>query len=161
MSGNDLVDRGLSYRSIERIGNYLSSISDILWRCAICKHEWAATPSSILSGKKGCPICSSYGHLAKPAIFYIIQIGDLYKIGVAGATVKKRYYCEIDEYVIVKEIQFEIWVEGVAFETRLKRENKDDLYHGPPVFRVTGNAEVFKRNILENQKEVDHADQPL
>ena len=44
--------------NIKILGKYKTAKEKVECLCSICKHEWEATPSSLLSGR-GCPRCNN------------------------------------------------------------------------------------------------------
>jgi hypothetical protein len=61
---NEIVDKLIINKNIERIGNYINNKIKIDFKCLInnCFHIWSAAPSSIINNNSGCPACS--GHLS-------------------------------------------------------------------------------------------------
>ena len=55
---NEIVDQRIAGRPIVRLGEYLHSMTPLLWGCTSCDREWLATFSNINKGG-GCPACSN------------------------------------------------------------------------------------------------------
>lgn len=56
---NEFVDKEVANRNIIRLANVQSNGVKILWKCAVCSHEWKATPSKVINSKTGCPKCAN------------------------------------------------------------------------------------------------------
>lgn len=121
----------------------------------ICKNHgvFKQTPTSHLQGH-GCVYCAkertitSTVHKYKntPTQFYIIKYKGLYKVGITVKDVYKRYKYEVDDYNDIDVITikyFNGYKSALDFEGMVKRTHKEFLYTGTPIFKNTGNTEVF------------------
>lgn len=92
--------------NIEVVGEYINSHTKILHRCKIDRHEWYATPSSIISQKTGCPKCSLLRRINKKTKTHEQYVEELSKINpnievverYMGSTTKIKHKCKIDGY---------------------------------------------------------------
>ncbi len=82
----------------------------------------------------------------KQSIFYVIQVGDLYKIGITNHSVYLRYSKENVQYKIISQ---EIMIGADAFnkEKALIRQHKAYQYQGASPFKYTGTSELYTKNI--------------
>lgn len=57
---NDIVDKKLIGRNIERLDDYINAKTKIRFKCLIpnCNYIWLATTNHIFSHQSGCPACS-------------------------------------------------------------------------------------------------------
>ena len=89
--------------------------------------------------------------MSKAIIFYCIQIGDVYKIGITSKSVYDRYKYEKVDYDIVFEYTFSTGAPAFHLEQEcLKVFNRDRYKSSDSIFRYTGNSELFSRNIIES-----------
>lgn len=135
------------------IGEYVNISTPVLTRCLECDHEWHPFPHVISSGSS-CPRCKPFGFgLDKPAIIYYIKIKrpsdfPVYKIGVTGKTVHKRFGREMNIIEILNVQNFSRGEDAYAEEKRILRENVAHLYTGPNLLRFTGITEMFSIDVL-------------
>lgn len=135
------------------IGEYVNMSTPVLTRCLSCDHEWHPFPHAITSGSS-CPRCSPFGfNLDNPAILYYIKIHNPYgspvfKIGVTGKTVHKRFGREMNVIEILKVQNFSRGEDAYNEEQRILREHVSHLYTGPSILRFTGITEMFSVDIL-------------
>ena len=118
------------------------------------------SPSKHLHGR-GCPHCKKerfdldYIERYKdvPITFYVIQVEDLYKIGI---TVEEnplnRYKWEIDDISRLKvlaSIRFNDVRDAYNLEQSLILKYKEFNYKGKHIFKKTRNTEIFTVNVYE------------
>lgn len=143
MLTNDLVDARLEGLAINRIGDFVNAQTSITFGCTDCGSEWATTPNHIFNGT-GCPICADSGFNSKSrARFYIIQVDELFKIGITNRTIKERYAPEGVDYKIIMDLEFNLGSEAAEFEKMVMKENAEHQYKGPQIFRHTGITEMY------------------
>ena len=105
----------------------------------------------------GCPHCAKQippteRHESTPTYFYVIKYKGLYKVGVSLDGAKQRYRWEvdsIDDIEILSEIVFEGYGKAYTFEQFILNKYFKYRYFGEPIFRHTGNTEVFTENIYQ------------
>jgi len=97
----------------------------------------------------GCPNCADCSFsTTKPALFYIIKVGDLYKIGVTNRSVYKRYEDEGIEYKVVYSENLSTGREALDIENAVKTLFNLYKYTGKSPFSKTGTTELFTINPL-------------
>lgn len=135
--------------------NYINNKEHIIAICPI-HGEFLTRIDGHLNKEYGCPRCANdfkYGvnisFQKKSAIFYIVKVYDLYKIGVTTRSVQERFWGEGVPYQILKEISFKDGIEAINFEKYLKEKYIHLRYLGDKIFKYTGNCEVYTKNILE------------
>jgi hypothetical protein len=125
----------------------------------ICKEHGSfwQTPNNHtnINGETGCPGCAVSGFdQTKPGILYYIAVltdnnETLYKIGITNLTVEKRFpNADLARMRIIKTWSFIQGAEAAIRESKILKENFDDLYKGPEVLIGAGNTELFTRDIL-------------
>jgi len=131
-------------RSYEYLGMASRSPSKLKIKCP--KHGvFEQRTNDHITYKNGCPSCAGNFSTIKPAQFYIIKVGDLYKIGVTNQGVHKRYLREGIDY----KVMHSEWMSGqeaLDLESMVKREYKDYRYYGDSPFKDTGVSEVYTAN---------------
>lgn len=102
----------------------------------------------------GCPICGNLrkrSYRNKKTILYYTSIGGLFKIGLTTSSLKKRYYKELSEGLIIDELGLWVFENGdVAFDLEQMILHDFDIYkyNGDKILEG-GNTELFETNILE------------
>lgn len=105
----------------------------------------------------GCPYCAiQFPHIERykntPTIFYSFKYQGLFKIGITTKTAFDRYKGEVvdwDKITNLVEIKYNTFNEAYMFEQFLICNYQQYRYFGEPIFRHTGNTEVFIENIYE------------
>lgn len=116
--------------------------------------EWFAIAKNHLKGS-GCPACNSFKrgyYIDKVTLFYIIKINNLYKIGITTKNnIKQRYSGECDhtKLDVLFEHHFVNGVDAYNLELKLKKKYKEVQYKGTPLFKFTGNSEIYTENIYD------------
>ena len=142
---------GLKYSYIKT--KYTHSKKKVIITCAT-HGDFEQQPNNHINGK-GCPACGITGFdQTKSAILYYLKITTdegkvLYKIGITNRTVNERFnLTELSKIEIIKQEEFEVGTDALNKETKLKRKYKEFQYKGPNIL-VTGNTELFTKNLLE------------
>lgn len=124
----------------------------------ICKTHgvFKQSPSNHLAGR-GCPHCAhEIIHMNRykntPTIFYSFKYQGVFKVGITTKTPFDRYKGEgvdWDKITDLVEIKYNTFIEAYMFEQFLLCNYQEYRYFGEPIFRYTGNTEVFTENIYE------------
>lgn len=69
---NEIIDKRLESRTIERVEDYKNARFSMLWRCKICNHEWRANADGIMNSNKGCGKCKGGSKL--PDEYYLDRL---------------------------------------------------------------------------------------
>jgi hypothetical protein len=95
---NEAVDRRLAGRTVERVGDYVTGATKILFRCLIDGHEWMSSTNSIQRGH-GCPKCSKNAKLNKDDLQEQLLDRNIEMVDdYTNATTKMRFRCMLDGY---------------------------------------------------------------
>lgn len=113
-------------------------------------------------GGSGCQECGKeLGSLQfnplKPTIMYFVYFPDhsLYKVGITNRSVQARFYIETGlKYTIIEERQYKTGYLAWKAEQKLLKDNIQFRYDGPSILHA-GNSELFTRNVLFTQKELN------
>ena len=105
----------------------------------------------------GCPHCAKQippteRHEFTTTYYYVVKYKGLYKVGVSLEGAKQRYRWEVEDpenLEILTEIEFEGYGKAYTFEQFMLDKYFKYRYFGEPIFRYTGNTEVFTENIYE------------
>jgi len=93
---NEIVDERLNGRQIRRITNYINAITNIVWKCDICSHEWQATPNNVLNHNSGCPACANNTLATDENIASQLVIKHIMLIGTyVNAQSNTQFQCEV------------------------------------------------------------------
>ncbi len=82
----------------------------------------------------------------KKSIFYVIKVGNLYKIGITNYTVYERYRREDVKYNVIAE-EVMMGSDALKKEQLLMKKFKSYQYQGPSPFKYTGITELYTENI--------------
>jgi Zn finger protein HypA/HybF involved in hydrogenase expression len=132
---------------------------------------WVLASNHVKGNQSGCPDCAESGF--KPnfpgVLYYIAIISDtgeiLYKIGITNLSVEKRFpVLDRKRMRIVKLWRFECGAEAAKLERDILTEFKEFKYKGVNVLIGAGNAELFKKDVLNLDDGTDinlHDDLPI
>lgn len=110
-----------------------------------------------------CKECSRNGcgkvDMKKPCTLYYFNIvgTDLFKIGITGKSLNKRYCTASDKALInlIATKNYATGEEAYNKEQEILMTNSKYLYKGPSIFR-TGNTEIFIQDIFKGDYSVFH-----
>ncbi|OOZ61597.1 zinc-ribbon domain-containing protein [Solemya velum gill symbiont] len=147
----ETVNERIRERGLKLVGDYISANTKTVFKCQI-KHEWKATPGSILAGT-GCPSCAEHGfNPDKPAILYYLKIETrnqrVYKIGITNRTVEERFTGDMDKITILNIEHYEVGADAHEKEQQLLKQCAEYRYIGDDILSQGGNTELFTKDIL-------------
>lgn len=150
---NEVHSNRYSYKNYSKASNYVTIVCPT-------HGEFQQQGTSHLLGC-GCPSCATYGFdSTKPGILYYLSInnGQAYKIGITNRTLNERFnITDLNSIKILKTWHYEDGTKCRAKETEIKRTYKEHRYEGPDLLS-SGNSELFIKDILRLDKEIDKND---
>lgn len=140
-----LMSMGLPYKVV---GTYYNQMTKCKLKCDK-GHIWSVRPTDVLLHGFLCRSCNPPRKggldLSKPAMLYYIKIGDYYKIGVTGRSLKDRFTKDSDK--AIELLMGRMYSTGRAALAEEKRQ----LFNIPKnnfidfnYLESSGNTEVFK-----------------
>lgn len=114
-------------------------------------------PEILFSGKAVCPICANQLrgwnrslYTASPTILYLCKIKDheLYKLGITKQPLVKLRYGKDFQFIENILYQITIFDGTIAWELEktILKNLQNNKYTGGPIFKYTGNTEIFTIN---------------
>lgn len=96
---NDLVDKRLVGRKIQRVDNIVNSITKIHWKCNICEYVWRTTPNMVLNTKTCCPKCANNLLLTNQVVDERLCGRNIKRLSaVINSAAKIKWQCTLCEY---------------------------------------------------------------
>ena len=123
---------------------YISAHTKIKYKCVKCDYIWLARPDKI-NKESQCPSCrisSSGFRCNKPAILYLVQFDNIFKVGITNRTIQKRL-SGFPNYVILKEIKYLRGDDAREMERNILHIVKKDLINTNVL--PNGNTETFNK----------------
>lgn len=127
---------------------YISATDKIKIKCTECNHIFEQIPHNHKRGA-GCPECAAdtqgWGKTRfkdKPTVFYVIQIGSVFKIGITTKSVEKRYKSEVNSYSIFFQTTFFDGSIAWMLEKKILAANRQYKYTGTKVLKTAANKEI-------------------
>lgn len=127
--------------------------------CKTCNTIFSQTPHNHLKGA-GCPTCaklkSGFGKsrfIGQPAIFYILKIGESYKIGITTKSIMARYKNDLLKATTYQIIFATTFLNGVLaweLEKVMLRKYANKKYDGKSPFSRTGITEILTEDPSKN-----------
>ena len=138
--------------SIVRLETYKGRVHPILFKCKN-GHTWKTQPGHVLNGSD-CPLCSDTSFKNNsPCILYFVKIKhtkELFKVGVTGNSVSKRFKGDTDliESVIL-EMAFSKGSDAKIFESRVLETFKEFKVTDPcdKILKYGGNTELLYKDV--------------
>ena len=142
--------------------DYVTSHGKVEIICPEHGSFWQSPATHTMGNKAGCPGCAVSGFdQTKPALLYYLAVQTdndetLYKIGITNLSVQKRFpSLDLARIRVVKTWSYELGVDAAKREIAVLREFMDDRYTGLDVLIGAGNTELFVRDVLGLDKEVE------
>ena len=142
--------------------DYVTSHGKVEIICPEHGSFWQSPATHTMGNKAGCPGCAVSGFdQTKPALLYYLAVQTdndetLYKIGITNLTVQKRFpSLDLARIRVVKTWSYELGVDAAKREIAVLREFMDDRYTGLDVLIGAGNTELFVRDVLGLDTEVE------
>ena len=123
---------------------------------------WQSAVNHTKGNKAGCPGCAVTGFdQTKPALLYYLAVltddnETLYKIGITNLTVQKRFpNIDLARIRVITTWFCDYGGDAAKREIGILQEFSDDLYTGVDVLVGAGNTELFVRDVLELDTEIE------
>lgn len=135
---------------------YINATTKVKILCKRCNTYFEQIPHNHIRGT-GCPSCSGdmqgWGKsrfAGKPTVFYVLQVNNVYKIGITTKSVDIRYKSEQLPINVLYQTTFYDGELAWMLEKLVLRTFRAFKYTGPRVLTTASNKEVITKNPVQN-----------
>lgn len=131
---------------------YINATTKVKILCKRCNTYFEQIPHNHIRGA-GCPSCAGdmqgWGksrYIDKPTIFYVLQIDNVYKIGITTRSIGLRYSSEQTPFDVLYQTTFFDGELAWELEKLVLRTFRTFRYTGPRVLTTASNREIITKN---------------